>query len=37
MIATEAHGLEDAGASPAQAQAEPHVGLEQYYREAGPD
>ena len=38
MIATDVHGIEEAPAQPAaKAEAAPHVGLEQYYSEAGPD
>jgi len=38
MIATDVHGIEEAPEQPAaKAEAAPHVGLEQYYSEAGPD
>ena len=38
MIATDVHWIEEAPAQPAaKAEAAPHVGLEQYYSEAGPD
>jgi len=38
MIATDVHGLEDAGVqTAAKTQGAPRIGLEQYYSEAGPD